>query len=68
MREMASSMRQHIFYEPSSAEILTGAFNTLCEDFSQAFNDELFTDIIIVAKNKKEIRANKMMLAGKFVS
>lgn len=65
---MASSMEQHIFLEPSSPKILTAAFNTLCKDFSQAFHDKLFTDITIVANNKKEIRANKIMLAGKFVS
>lgn len=68
LREMASSMKQHIFYELSSTKILTAAFNTLCEDFSQAFNDVLFTDITIVANIKNEIRANKIMLTGKFVS
>lgn len=68
LREMASSMKQHIFYEPSSPKILQAAFNTLCEDFGQAFNDDLFTDITIVANNKEEIGANKIMLTGKFVS
>lgn len=68
LREMASNMKHHIFYEPSLPKILTAAFNTLCGDFSKAFNDKLFTDITIVANNNKEIKANKIILTGKFMS